>query len=99
MIVHDEHGYYVPPEDPETLRHAIQHLLRNPDEARRMGQLGRQRIETEMSLTCYVQRFDEIIRRFTDTDSDMRPQQMQRVNVESIGRNNTTTPPAQASTS
>ena len=65
VIIHDEHGYYVPPEDPETLRHAIQHLLTNPDESRRMGLLGRKRIEEEMSLNRYVERLDEVVRRFT----------------------------------
>ncbi len=65
VIIHDEHGYYVPPEDPQTLRHAIQYLLDNPDEAKRMGELGRQRIEQEMSLNRYVERFDTIIQRFT----------------------------------
>ena len=65
VIIHDEHGYYVPPEDPQTLRHAIQHLLNHPEEARRMGKLGRKRIENEMSLDCYVERFEEIVRRFT----------------------------------
>ncbi len=62
VIIHDENGFYVPPEDPVTLRHAIRYLLDNPDEAQRMGRFGRKKIIEEMSLTQYVKRFDRDVR-------------------------------------
>lgn len=62
VVVHDENGFYVPPEDPVTLRHAIRYLLNNPDEAQRMGRFGRKKIIEEMSLTQYVKRFDRYVR-------------------------------------
>lgn len=87
VIVHDEHGYYVPPEDPQTLRHAIQYLLDNPEEAVRMGRLGRQRIENEMSLNRYVERLDEIVKRFTSNGSTPQRSSVD-VNLNGFGRNN-----------
>ena len=63
-ITHDENGYYVPPEDPQTLRIAINYLANNPDESKRMGQRGRDRIENEMSLKWYVRRFEQYVRRY-----------------------------------
>ena len=63
-ITHDENGYYVPPEDPQTLRIAINYLANNPEEAKRMGQRGRDRIENEMSLKWYVRRFEQYVRRY-----------------------------------
>ncbi len=62
VVIHDENGFYVPPEDPVTLRHAIRYLLDNPDEAERMGRFGRKKIVEEMSLTQYVKRFDRYVR-------------------------------------
>ena len=43
IIVHDETGFLVPPEDPRALADALIRLLENPDRARRMGKLGRGR--------------------------------------------------------
>ena len=41
-VLHDGvEGLYVPPGDPVALREAIDHLLRHPDEAARMGAAGR----------------------------------------------------------
>lgn len=62
VVIHDENGFYVPPEDPVTLRHAIRYLIDNPDEAQRMGRFGRKKIVEEMSLTQYVKRFDRYVR-------------------------------------
>ena len=54
VVIHDKTGYYVPPEDPTTLKLAIQEILAQPEKAREMGKRGRQRIEEEMSLEQYV---------------------------------------------
>ena len=54
----------MPPEDPQTLRIAINYLANNPEESKRMGQRGRDRIENEMSLKWYVRRFEQYVRRY-----------------------------------
>jgi glycosyltransferase involved in cell wall biosynthesis len=56
VVVHEKTGLYVPPGDAGALRAAIQYLLDHPDEAERMGQAGRRRIEEEMNLDHYVAR-------------------------------------------
>jgi glycosyltransferase involved in cell wall biosynthesis len=48
-------GILVEPDDPIALREAICHLLDQPEEARRLGQNARQRIEAEHNLDIYVE--------------------------------------------
>ena len=55
-------GLYVPPRDPRALREAIEHLLTNPDEARRMGAAGRQAVLDRHRLDDYTARVASIIR-------------------------------------
>jgi glycosyltransferase involved in cell wall biosynthesis len=62
VIIEGKTGLYVPPEQPQALREAIQYLLNNPEEAKRMGEAGRKRIEEEMSLDCYVERLNEYVK-------------------------------------
>jgi len=61
VIVDGENGLYVTPEDPVSLRQAIEHLLAHPEEAERMGKNGRKQIEEEMSLDRYVERLNRIV--------------------------------------
>lgn len=61
VVVEGETGLYVPPEDPSALRAAIVKLLDNPEEAARMGENGRQRIVSYMSLERYVERLNQYI--------------------------------------
>ncbi len=56
-----EHGLYVPPGDPVALREAIQFLLANTDEARRMGRAGRTVLEERYTLDAYVRQLVRII--------------------------------------
>lgn len=56
VIVDGETGMYIPPEDPAALREAIQNLLEHPEICAEFGKKGRQRVEEEMSLECYVAR-------------------------------------------
>jgi glycosyltransferase involved in cell wall biosynthesis len=58
VIIDQENGLYVPPEDAEALHAAIKYLLEHPDEADRMGKNGRSLIENEMSLKKYVERLN-----------------------------------------
>jgi len=61
VVIEGETGLYVPPEDPEALRKAIQYLLDHPEEAERMGRGGRKRIEEYMSLDHYVERLERYV--------------------------------------
>jgi glycosyltransferase involved in cell wall biosynthesis len=61
VVVDGVNGLYVPPGDPVALRQTVQHLLDQPDEAERMGRAGRQRVEHEMSLACYVDRLNRYV--------------------------------------
>ncbi len=49
-VRHEENGLLVPPADPAALAQAILQLADNPDEAFRMGQRGRRRVEEEFTL-------------------------------------------------
>ena len=50
LVRHGENGLLVPPADPAALAQAILHLAHNPQEAFRMGQRGRRRVEEEFTL-------------------------------------------------
>lgn len=53
-------GFLVPPGDPERLAESVLWLLRNSDEATRMGKAGRARVEAEFSLSRMVERFQTL---------------------------------------
>jgi glycosyltransferase involved in cell wall biosynthesis len=55
-------GLYVPPGDARALRRAIEHLLGHPEEAARMGRVGRELVEANHSLDHYVERAARIVR-------------------------------------
>ena len=62
-IIRDgEHGLYVSPSDPRKLRAAIEHLIRHPEEAERMGRAGRKLIERSHSLDAYVAHVARLVR-------------------------------------
>jgi glycosyltransferase involved in cell wall biosynthesis len=53
-IIDGETGILVQPGDVNALREAIQYLLANPQEARRLGENARQRIVEDLNLETYV---------------------------------------------
>jgi glycosyltransferase involved in cell wall biosynthesis len=53
-------GLYVPPGDPAALREAIDHLLRHPDEAARMGAAGRAAVLERHRLDDFARAIAEI---------------------------------------
>ena len=60
-VLHDGvEGLYVPPGDPAALREAIDHLLRNPDEAARMGAAGRTAVLERHRLEDFARAIAEI---------------------------------------
>jgi glycosyltransferase involved in cell wall biosynthesis len=54
FIVDGETGILIPPGDIQGMREAISYLLANPQEAKRLGQNARQRIEEQLNLDTYV---------------------------------------------
>ena len=49
-------GRIVPPEDPEALAEAILRLLSSPDDARRIGEAGRQRVKDQFTVDAMMQK-------------------------------------------
>jgi glycosyltransferase involved in cell wall biosynthesis len=56
VVVEGENGRYVPPQDPAALNREIRRLLSSPEDARRLGDNGRDLIERQMNLDLYVER-------------------------------------------
>jgi glycosyltransferase involved in cell wall biosynthesis len=54
-------GILVEPGDVQAWREAIQFLLAHPEEARRMGQNGRQRAEEELNLDIYISKIIDLL--------------------------------------
>lgn len=61
VVVEDENGRYVPPDDPSTLSSEIRRLLSRPEEATRLGANGRKLVECHMNLDLYVQRLADFV--------------------------------------
>lgn len=61
-IIDGETGIFVDPGDVTGLREAIQYLLANPKEAKRLGQNARQRIVKELNLESYVCNIAKLLR-------------------------------------
>ena len=62
-VVHGETGLIVPPEDPDALANAILQLLQNPEQARRMGEAGRKRVEGHFTVGAMVRKHIELYER------------------------------------
>ncbi|MEM3434375.1 MAG: glycosyltransferase [Candidatus Methanomethyliaceae archaeon] len=62
-VVHGETGLIVPPENPAALAEAIQYILEHPDEAQRMGEAGRQRVEKHFTLEAMVRKHVEVYKK------------------------------------
>lgn len=61
----DRHAVLVPPNDPETLASAIDRLLADPTEARRIGHAARSRVQQHFTWARHV---DELTRLFETLD-------------------------------
>ena len=60
LVQEGQTGFLVPPLDPEAMARAILRLLKNPEEAKRMGENGRRRVEAEFSLEVHVQKIQAL---------------------------------------
>ena len=54
VLVHGQTGLYVEPEDIEGLAYAMQRLWDDPEEARRMGKLGKRRFKSNYSVSQHM---------------------------------------------
>jgi len=61
-VIDGETGILVDPGDVAGMREAVRDLLAHPEEARRLGQNARQRIDEELNLDAYVGRIAEVLR-------------------------------------
>ncbi len=61
-IVDGETGVYVPPGDPLALRAAIERLLKQPEEARRIGEAARRYVEARAGLDLFVEKVVDAIK-------------------------------------
>jgi glycogen synthase len=62
VVLHEETGMLVEPDDAAGLAEAIAFLLANPGEAARMGHAARARVRETMSLDRYVNSYDALYR-------------------------------------
>jgi len=60
VVKHGETGFLVPPKDSESLAEAIIQLLRNPEEAARLGERGRELVLREFNVETMVQKIAAI---------------------------------------
>ena len=61
-VVHGETGLLVDPRSDSEVAEAIIRLLKNPDEARRLGDNGRRRVENELTWNQSARKFLSVIR-------------------------------------
>jgi glycosyltransferase involved in cell wall biosynthesis len=60
LVRDGENGILVPPADPEALAQAIQRLANHPEEASRMGQQGRMRVEKQFTLPHMTDQIEQL---------------------------------------
>jgi glycosyltransferase involved in cell wall biosynthesis len=60
-IIDGETGILVEPGNDQAMREAIQYLLANPKEAKRLGENARQRILDELNLENYVENIIDVL--------------------------------------
>ncbi len=60
LVVQGQTGYIVPPADPQAMALRLVSLASNPDHARNMGQLGRQRVQAKFSMRAMVDTYQSV---------------------------------------
>lgn len=63
VIVHEQTGLLVEPENASALADAIAYLITNPDAAVRMGQVGRRRAVADFGFERYADAYDDLYRK------------------------------------
>jgi len=62
FVIHGETGLLVPPGDPDALRRAVLELQADPAKRRRFGENARRRIDGDLSMPAFIDRFAASIR-------------------------------------
>lgn len=60
LVVQDQTGYVVPPAHPQAMALQLVALASNPEQARSMGQLGRERVQLMFSLRAMVATYQSV---------------------------------------
>jgi len=60
LVKHRDNGLLVAPEDPSALALAIRQLVENPEECRRMGIRGRERVEEQFTLERKIRETEQL---------------------------------------
>ncbi len=60
LVVDGETGWLVPPADAQSLASRLRALLRDPEQRRKMGSAGRDRVRKQFSLTMMTQAFSQL---------------------------------------
>jgi glycosyltransferase involved in cell wall biosynthesis len=68
LVVDGESGLLVPAQDPSALAGAIIHMIRHPEESRRMGRAGRRRIELHFDVRRMVAAYEDLYHGHTTVD-------------------------------
>ena len=62
IVVADQTGVLVPPEDSERLAEAVLHMLENPALCIQYGHAARKRVEAEFSFTHFLDSYEALYR-------------------------------------
>jgi len=62
VVQHGQTGWLVPAGDPAVLAEAVERLWRNPDECRRFGEAGRQRVVQHFDVRRMVGQYEDLYR-------------------------------------
>lgn len=62
-VIDGETGILVDPANPGAFRCAIEYLLAHPEEARRMGENARRRVEEELNMSNYIKQIAQLLQR------------------------------------
>jgi glycosyltransferase involved in cell wall biosynthesis len=73
VVTNDETGLLVPPQDPQVLARSMLGLWRDPERARRLGRLGRQRVEESFDARRMVARYEDLYVENLGTRVTIRP--------------------------
>ncbi|MBN2432002.1 MAG: glycosyltransferase family 4 protein [Acidobacteria bacterium] len=71
-VLHERTGRLVDAEDPAALAGAVRTLLADPEQARRMGLRGRERVLESFSLDGYIRQFEEQYARLVEKKNNER---------------------------
>ena len=65
VVVHEQTGLQVPPKDIDALAIAIERLAKDPDEAKKLGELAKRRVETQYSTELHMVRLESVYNEIT----------------------------------